>query len=207
MTQNPVSTFRLIDHNGAIEGSGRQEPRGGARNVQQNMPRAAGLILGIFVMTNTPVRADALTDEIAPTGKLRVAIAISPAGGAFWSTKTERRLCRRAGRSRPRTGRETRRARRVCRAQQFRPDRRRRLQGHLGRHVPAEGSRARGRMLFGPIYEVADATYIVKAGSSVNEFHNARPARRQGRRRQQHDDHARGDRASEECQGHRLSDL
>src|SRR4029078_137914 len=27
--------------------------------------------------------------EIAPTGKLRVAIAISPAGGAFWSTKTE----------------------------------------------------------------------------------------------------------------------
>ena len=33
--------------------------------------------------------ADALKDEIAPTGKLRVAIAISPAGGAFWSTKTE----------------------------------------------------------------------------------------------------------------------
>ena len=30
-----------------------------------------------------------LKDEIAPTGKLRVAIAISPAGGAFWSTKTE----------------------------------------------------------------------------------------------------------------------
>jgi hypothetical protein len=33
--------------------------------------------------------ADALKDEIAPTGKLRVAIAISPAGGAFWSTKNQ----------------------------------------------------------------------------------------------------------------------
>ncbi|TMJ86799.1 MAG: amino acid ABC transporter substrate-binding protein, partial [Alphaproteobacteria bacterium] len=36
-----------------------------------------------------PTRADALKDEIAPTGKLRVAIAISPAGGAFCSTKNE----------------------------------------------------------------------------------------------------------------------
>ena len=40
-------------------------------------------------MTFSPAGADALRDEIAPTGKLRVAIAISPAGGAFWSTKTE----------------------------------------------------------------------------------------------------------------------
>ena len=36
-----------------------------------------------------PAGADALRDEIAPTGRLRVAIAISPAGGAFWSTKNE----------------------------------------------------------------------------------------------------------------------
>ena len=36
-----------------------------------------------------PASADALKDEIAPTGKLRVAIAISSAGGAFWSTKNE----------------------------------------------------------------------------------------------------------------------
>src|SRR5690349_16618106 len=34
-------------------------------------------------------RADELQDEIAPTGKLRVAIAISAAGGAFWSTRGE----------------------------------------------------------------------------------------------------------------------
>ena len=48
----------------------------------------AGLLLGLTMMM-TPAAADALKDEIAPTGKLRVAIAISPAGGAFWSTKTE----------------------------------------------------------------------------------------------------------------------
>ena len=55
----------------------------------RSMPGFAGLILGILVMTTSFAGADALKDEIAPTGKLRVAIAISPAGGAFWSTKTE----------------------------------------------------------------------------------------------------------------------
>src|SRR5436309_12959482 len=53
------------------------------------LPLACGLILGVSMMMADPARADALKDEIAPTGKLRVAIAISPAGGAFWSTKTE----------------------------------------------------------------------------------------------------------------------
>ena len=38
-------------------------------------------------MTTAIASADPLRDEIAPAGKLRVAIAISPAGGAFWSTK------------------------------------------------------------------------------------------------------------------------
>src|SRR5436190_6984152 len=47
----------------------------------------AGLVLAAAVVM--PALADGLKDEIAPTGKLRVAIAISPAGGAFWSTKTE----------------------------------------------------------------------------------------------------------------------
>src|SRR5258706_16383506 len=54
-----------------------------------SLPAMAGLILGIAAMTTMPASADSLKDEIAPTGKLRVAIAISPAGGAFWSTKTE----------------------------------------------------------------------------------------------------------------------
>src|ERR1700733_7885900 len=48
----------------------------------------ANLVLGVMMMTGL-ARADALKDEIAPTGKLRVAIGISPAGGAYWSTKTE----------------------------------------------------------------------------------------------------------------------
>jgi polar amino acid transport system substrate-binding protein len=54
---------------------------------KQPLPGMAGLVLGLTMMM-TPAAADALKDEIAPTGKLRVAIAISPAGGAFWSTKT-----------------------------------------------------------------------------------------------------------------------
>ena len=55
----------------------------------QFRPGMSGLLMGLAVMMTTPAGADALKDEIAPTGKLRVAIAISPAGGAFWSTKTE----------------------------------------------------------------------------------------------------------------------
>src|SRR6201991_1250160 len=54
----------------------------------RSMPCIAGLFLGIL-MTTSFASADALKDEIAPTGKLRVAIGISPAGGAYWSTKTE----------------------------------------------------------------------------------------------------------------------
>src|SRR5580704_6934857 len=53
------------------------------------LPRLAGLFLGVSMMMAVPASADPLKDEIAPTGKLRVAIAISAAGGAFWSTKTE----------------------------------------------------------------------------------------------------------------------
>src|SRR5450759_5977933 len=54
-----------------------------------SLPRFAGLVLGVSIMMAAPASADALKDEIAPTGKLRVAIAISPAGGAFWSTRNE----------------------------------------------------------------------------------------------------------------------
>src|ERR1700733_8262955 len=48
-----------------------------------------GLIVGGAIMLTGHANADGLKDEIAPTGKLRVAIGISAAGGAFWSTKTE----------------------------------------------------------------------------------------------------------------------
>jgi polar amino acid transport system substrate-binding protein len=128
----------------------------------------AGLVLAAAVAM--PALADGLKDEIAPTGKLRVAIAISPAGGAFWSTKTEAGY---AG---------------------VPVDLGREMAAQLG--VPVEyvvhqnsgqitDAVSKGtwdvtwlpkdperetRMMFGPIYEVADATYIVKAGSSVSNF-------------------------------------
>ncbi|MDD1536939.1 MULTISPECIES: ABC transporter substrate-binding protein [unclassified Bradyrhizobium] len=114
--------------------------------------------------------ADGLKDEIAPTGKLRVAIAISPAGGAFWSTRTEAGY---AG---------------------VPVDLGKAMAAQLG--VPVEyvvhqnsgqitdaastgtwdvtwlpkDPERETRMLFGPIYEVADATYIVKPGSAVTNF-------------------------------------
>ena len=128
----------------------------------------AGLVLAAAVAM--PALADGLKDDIAPTGKLRVAIAISPAGGAFWSTKTEAGY---AG---------------------VPVDLGREMAAQLG--VPVEyvvhqnsgqitDAASKGtwdvtwlpkdperetRMMFGPIYEVADATYIVKAGSTVTNF-------------------------------------
>jgi polar amino acid transport system substrate-binding protein len=118
-----------------------------------------------------PAGADALKDEIAPTGKLRVAIAISSAGGAFWSNKNE---------SGGYTGVPV--------------DLGKQMAAQLG--VPVEyvaydnsgqitDVAAKGlwdvtflpkdavretRMSFGPIYQVADATYIVKPGSSIMNF-------------------------------------
>src|ERR1700761_1921319 len=47
-----------------------------------------GLALGVAMMV-VPASAEDLKSEIAPTGKLRVAIGISAAGGAFWSNKNE----------------------------------------------------------------------------------------------------------------------
>ena len=49
----------------------------------QLMPCMAGVALMAAMMVAVPASADALKDAIASTGRLRVAIAISPAGGAF----------------------------------------------------------------------------------------------------------------------------
>ena len=137
----------------------------------QSLPRIAGLVLAITVMMAGPAGADALKDEIAPTGKLRLAIAISSAGGAFWSNKNE---------SGSYTGVPV--------------DLGKEMAAQLG--VPVEyvaydnsgqitDVAAKGlwdvtflpkdavretRMAFGPIYQVADATYIVKPGSSIMNF-------------------------------------
>jgi polar amino acid transport system substrate-binding protein len=137
----------------------------------RSLPRIAGLLLGVAVIMAGPAGADGLKDEIAPTGKLRVAIAISSAGGAFWSNKNE---------SGGYTGVPV--------------DLGKEMAAQLG--VPVEyvaydnsgqitDVAAKGlwdvtllpkdavretKMSFGPIYQVADATYIVKPGSSIMNF-------------------------------------
>ena len=130
----------------------------------------ANLVLGVMMMTGL-ARADALKDEIAPTGKLRVAIGISPAGGAYWSTKTEaggyagvpvdlgREMAAQLGVPveyvvHQNSGQITDAASKGSWDVTF---------------VPKDPERET-RMSFGPIYEVADATYIVRAGSSVTNF-------------------------------------
>jgi polar amino acid transport system substrate-binding protein len=128
------------------------------------MPRIAGLILGIFVMSNGSAGADALKDELAPTGKLRVGIAISPAGGAFWSTKTEN------GFAGVPVDLGKAMAAQLGVPIEYVPH------NNSGQIVDAVGKRAPGMSpscrripsardgcRLGPIYEAADATYIVKA--------------------------------------------
>jgi polar amino acid transport system substrate-binding protein len=137
----------------------------------RHFPRLAGLLLGFSVTMLVPASADALKDEIAPTGKLRVAIAISRAGGAFWSSRND------AG------------------AYAGVPvDLGKEMAAELG--VPVEyvayqnsgqivdaastgawdvsflpkDAEREARMSFGPSYEVTDATYIVKAGSLATNF-------------------------------------
>lgn len=128
----------------------------------------AGLALAALVAM--PALADGLKDEIAPTGKLRVAIAISPAGGAFWSTKTETGY---AGVPVD-LGKEM--------AAQLGVGVEYVVHQNSGQITDAAGKgtwdvtwlpkdpERETKMMFGPIYEVADATYIVKAGSSVTNF-------------------------------------
>jgi polar amino acid transport system substrate-binding protein len=137
----------------------------------RNLPRVCGLVLGVSMMMAAPAIADPLKDEIAPTGKLRVAIAISPAGGAFWSTKTGAGGY--AG---------------------VPVDLGKEMAAQLG--VPVEyvayqnsgqivdavskgtwdvtflpkDPEREARMSFGPIYEVADATYIIKPGARIGSF-------------------------------------
>jgi len=116
------------------------------------------------------VRAGGLKDEIAPTGKLRVAIAISPAGGAFWCTRTEsgyagvpvdlgRAMAEQLGVPveyvvHDNSGKITEAA----------------SQGTWDVTFLPRDKERETKMSFGPTYEVADATYIVKAGSQVTNF-------------------------------------
>jgi polar amino acid transport system substrate-binding protein len=136
-----------------------------------SLPRIAGLILGVAVMMAGPVRADALKDQIAPTGKLRVAIGISPAGGAYWSTRTEtggyagvpvdlgKAMADQLGVpveyvAYPNSGQITDAASTGVWDVTF---------------LPKDPERET-KMLFGPVYEVTEATYIVKPGSTITNF-------------------------------------
>ena len=131
----------------------------------------SGFLVGLAIMTTTPAGADALKDEIAPTGKLRVAIAISPAGGAFWCTKTD------AGGY---AGVPVDLGKAM--AEQLGVPVEYVAHNNSGQIVDAvskgtwdvtllpKDPEREGRMSFGPIYEVSDATYIVKAGSTATNF-------------------------------------
>jgi polar amino acid transport system substrate-binding protein len=133
-------------------------------------PILASLVLGAMMIA-MPANADALKDEIAPTGKLRVAIAISPAGGAFWSTKTE---------SGGYAGVPVDLGKAM--AAQLGVPVEYVVHQNSGQIVDATSKgtwditflpkdpEREGKMSFGPIYEVADATYIVKPGSTVTDF-------------------------------------
>jgi polar amino acid transport system substrate-binding protein len=138
--------------------------------MSSQLLRLAGLVLGVMMMA-APANADALKDEIAPTGKLRVAIGISPAGGAFWSTRTEsggyagvpvdlgKAMAAELGVpveyvAYQNSGQITDAAAKNAWDVTF---------------LPEDPERAT-RMTFGPIYEVADATYIVRPGSTIANF-------------------------------------
>src|SRR5271154_865243 len=134
------------------------------------LPRIGGLILGVSIMMTGYAHADGLRDEIAPTGKLRVALGISPAGGAYWSTKTEGGY---AG---------------------VPVDLGKAMADQLGvpvEYVPYQNSGQitdavstgawdiaflpkdalrETKMSFGPIYEMNESTYIVKAGSTIANY-------------------------------------
>ncbi len=126
--------------------------------------------LGLATMVAMPALADGLKDEIAPTGRLRVAIAISPAGGAFWSTKTE------AGYAGvPVDLGKAMAAQLGVPVEYVAHQNSGQITDAAGKGtwdvtwLPKDPERET-RMMFGPIYEVADATYIVKPGSNITNF-------------------------------------
>jgi polar amino acid transport system substrate-binding protein len=129
-----------------------------------------GLLLGVSA-TTTSVSADGLKDEIAPTGKLRVALAISNAGGAFWSTKSEAGSYAGVPVA---LGKEMA-AQLGVPVEYVAYDNSGQITDAAAKGVwdvtflPQDAVRMT-KMEFGPIYQVTDATYIVKAGSTITNF-------------------------------------
>ena len=146
--------------------------------------------------------------QIAPTGKLRVAIGISAAGGAFWCNRTEsggfagvpvdlgKEIAAQLGVSVDyvafqNSGQITDAASKGVWDVTFLP----------------EDPERKTKMSFGPIYEVADATYIVKAGSPITNFACWISRASRSPPSTTHDHARRAGVASEECHGQGLSDL
>ncbi len=138
--------------------------------MSRHLSSLAGLVLGVTTMA-VSANADSLKDEIAPSGKLRVAIAISPAGGAFWCPRTAsggyagvpvdlgKAMAAELGVPveyvvHQNSGQITDAAAKKTWDVTF---------------LPKDPERET-KMTFGPIYEVADATYIVRPGSTVKTF-------------------------------------
>jgi polar amino acid transport system substrate-binding protein len=136
------------------------------------VPYFAGFVLmGSILMTTSAANAADLKSEIAPTGKLRVAIGISAAGGPFWSNKNEsgayvgvpvdlgKEVAAQLGVpveyvAYPNSGQITDAASKGAWDVTFLP----------------RDSEREARMSFGPVYDVGDSTYIVKAGSPIKDF-------------------------------------
>src|SRR6202035_129815 len=127
----------------------------------RSLPRMAGLILGVsFMMASA--RAEGLKDEMTPTGRLRVAIAISAAGGAFWSTKNEaggyagvpvdlgKEMAAQLGVPVEYVAYSN--SRKITEAAST---------GAWDVSFLPQDAERETKMMFGPVYEVADATYIV----------------------------------------------
>ena len=131
-------------------------------------PAAAAAVLALLTLVPAPVRADAARDELAPSGRLRVAIAMSALGGAFWSWKDA------AGKP---TGIPVdlgaEMARRLGVPVEYVPyENSGQITDAAAKgewdvtFVPEDAERAT-KIAFGPIYNVGDATYIVRAGLPV----------------------------------------
>ncbi len=129
------------------------------------------LITVVLALIAGRAMAESLRDEIAPSGTLRVAIGISPAGGAFWCTKNAaggyagvpvdlgKAMAAQLGVridfvAFQNSGEMTDAAATSSWDVTF---------------LPKDAAREQ-QLSFGPAYEVADATYIVKSGSTIVDF-------------------------------------
>jgi polar amino acid transport system substrate-binding protein len=129
------------------------------------------LVLLGSVMRAIPACAEDLMKEIAPTGKLRVGIGISAAGGAYWSNKTESGAYSGVP---VELGKEM--AAQLGVPVEYVPYSNSGLitdaasKGEWDVTFLPQDKEREGRMAFGPTYEVSEATYIVKAGSTITNF-------------------------------------